>query len=139
MDFYKADWWKFYVSDPARRIRWKIRTFFADIWHSFTGHWWCEGCHRHHGRRVVAYYLNGEDGYCFNQVREIANECAEAAEETGGGEKYADADAALEYLIQNCEFICLGREDISRRVKREFQKKASRNGNSAAHGWENEK
>lgn len=123
MDFYKMSWIQYYIREPWKRLRWRVRVRFLDLWADVSGRWWCEGCQKHHAARVLAYYPDGETGYCYEQMRVLAEDCAFAAvekEENG----VPDPEGALRKLIAGCEHIAVGRKNVTREVKREFEMKA---------------
>lgn len=115
MDFYKEKWGKFYIRKPFARLWWRVKTSCAGWVRRITGRWWCEECGRYHGRRVIAYYTDGETGNCFKGMEDWASSLAS---ETG------EPDAVvLRKLIAQSEYIGSGRRNVTLETKRAYERK----------------
>lgn len=60
---------RFYVVCPLRSGCRRVRRLCARILDKVLGRWYCDGCHKHHSGRVVAYYpCDVADGFCYRHV-----------------------------------------------------------------------
>ena len=48
---------RYYFIDPIQDFGWELQDALVGLWHWFTDAWYCDYCHKYHGRRVAKFTI----------------------------------------------------------------------------------
>ena len=48
---------RYYLIDPIQDFVWELQDALVGFWHWFTDAWYCDYCHKYHGRRVAKFTI----------------------------------------------------------------------------------
>lgn len=53
----KVPWFGMYIADPLQGVWYAVTRRVTTLYHKLIGAWYCEYCHKYHGRRVYKYKI----------------------------------------------------------------------------------